>query len=71
MAKCYLARQDADNLENNWYFLGTKKKDWNGNSFGVSNIDMWCPEDFEKFTNIKLKAGQIRKVKFINFLLEK
>ena len=56
------------------YELGTRKKDWTpSEGFDVCAGDYligFCAEPFEAFTGIKLKPGEIRRVKSITIELE-
>lgn len=65
MKKLYLGRWDNTKLGHN-YDLGLKKKDWNprtGFAGGRNYLYTFCPERFEKVTGIKLKPGEIRRIK--------
>ena len=54
------------------YELGTVKKGWNPHEgFPVSNwVKSFCVAEFEAITGIKLKPGEIRRVKSITIDLE-
>ena len=56
------------------YELGTRRKDWRpGWGFHESNhvhLASFCPDPFEEITGIKLKPGEIHRVKSITIALE-
>lgn len=54
------------------YELWRKKPpSFDGEVYGPEQpLTDFCPEDFEKFTNIKLKPGELRKIKSIKIELE-
>ena len=68
MAKrLYLGRDEGGAYE-----LGTVKKEWcPHDGFKVRGfLKFFCSRLFEKYTNVKLKPGEIRRVKSITIDLE-
>ena len=64
--RLYLGKKNSG-----FYELGTSKKDWSGER-GFKNffLAMYCPKVFKRLTGIKLKPGELRKVKSIDIKLE-
>ena len=52
------------------YQLGTAKKDWHPDYGFGSCLKFFCAEPFEKYTGIKLKPGEIRRVESITIKLD-
>ena len=68
----YLGRRCKSYIYGDDYELGLYKKDFDirRGFIGESMIDSFCPVDFERITGIKLKPGEIKKVKRIVIELE-
>lgn len=53
-------------VKHNAYELGIAKKGWQGEKYGFNgeyNLISFCTKDFERITGIKLKHGELVKVK--------
>jgi hypothetical protein len=64
-----------DNGISRIYSLSRNKKTntdiWGGDIGFVNEIADFCSKEFERATKVKLKVGETKKVKAINFVFEK